>query len=217
MPVPVNAIMEAKLHYRANNQECQNVLHYAPPAAGGIGDEITITDTFLDAFNTNVVTSLIDSMTELMSNTVTIYKLTAQLIYPTRFIIRSVNVAYPGKLVGACDNQNIALTVTKRGREANKHNKGSFHLGGLGNQVVAQGRLNAAGFAAKFQTLVEAVKLDVDDPVAGIVWVAAILNKTKEIINGKPHYKVNGRSIVFETLGQNEGRTMHRRTVGLGE
>src|SRR5678815_586918 len=151
-----------------------------------------------------------------MSNQVEIHKCTAQLIFPTRFIIRSAETNYFGTVNSPCDAQNTTATFTKRGQAANKHNIGSFHLGGLPISMLQQGLLAEILFGPKLAALKTALLNVVNDVVAGIVWTPAILNKTKTIVDGKPHYTVTGRTIVFETERHNQVRTMHRRTVGLG-
>lgn len=215
MGVAINAIMEAKVIYNANGQELQNVLHYAPNVTG-VGTEIDITDGFLTVFNSNAVGTLIETMQQCMSQEVEIYELTAQLVHPTRFIVRSVDVSYFGAVNSPCDAQNVAAVFTKRGSQANKHNVGSFHLGGLPLNLLQHGLLSQVLYEVKLNNLRDAIALPVDDPVSGITWSAAILNRTKTLVGTKYKYPITGRSIIFEMKDQPQVRTMRRRTVGLG-
>lgn len=219
MGFPVGEIVEVKIGYTINAQQCYNVLHYvSEDAVPGI----TPYDQSLELLNQldnqlPVAGTLLNMMRLMMGTNVQINELSVQGIYPTRYRAAKGTYASPGLGDGTCHAQNVAAYIEKFGMEAGRSKVGSFHLGGLFEGEYETGDLTAGGFA-NLQTLAEQIK----EPIAFVAdgvdqdYTPCILNKTKVIIDGKTRYVISGFTEIFNCAAYRTLRTQRTRTKGYG-
>lgn len=216
MAYDLNTIIECKLQYTANAQKCFNVLHYLPDV---IGTGFTITamlNGLLNKLTNNIGFGWTFEVKGLMSADVSIDLVTAQVVYPTRYILQSKLVGINGTDVLTCKAQNVAATFKKQGVLANKHNIGSYHTGGL-----ASGAYNAGELTAGFLTLMDNfitrfLGATMVDGVSPVNYFPAILNKTKVPGTSPPKYAISGASPVVAWTPQTTLRTQRTRNIGKG-
>lgn len=215
MAYEVNTILEQQIHYTANNQQCINVVHWVPnqPGIGPIQDLVL---SFLGLQALNNAGTFPHDMAALMSNEVDIHTVTMQVIYPTRYVKLSVDVVIPGANAFTCNAQNLAAVFTKRGVQANKQNVGSFHLGGIPNNMSVFGELNKVNYSVPLGVMADTLAAQFADAGAGVTYTPVIANRTTVIVDGKPHTRITNWKVINEAFVQPQTRTMRRRTVGLG-
>lgn len=172
---------------------------------------------FLSVFAVDAAGTLIRGMKGLMSTDVVIDKVTAQAIFPTRYVKEETeDFTVPGVAVGECKAQNVQLCVTKKGDLARRSNVGHFHLGGLSESVYANGVIDVGGFGAQLGALLTGLEWQPNDVANAISYHPAILNKTKVIVDGKDKYVISGSTVQTFVEFNETLRVMRRRTVGLG-
>lgn len=217
MAYEANAIIEARVEYVANGQRCMNVVHYRP-SVPGVGPVRDLVAAFLVSFQQDAAGTLIRGMKRNQASDVIIDLVTAQAIWPTRYVKQETEeYAVVGDIDAApCSAQNVQMCITKKGALGNRHNVGHFHLGGLPETSYQQGLINVGGLGARIGELLTGLEWKPEDAVNGITYTPVILNKTKVVIAGKDKYVISG-STVQEHVEFNEAlRVMRRRTVGLG-
>jgi len=216
MAFEANTVLEAIVYYEANGQHMMNVVHYKPGVLG-VGPVPLLTEHFLTSFQDTAAGTLIAGMAGCMSNACSIYAASAQVIYPTRWAKQIVDVGpVPGGIAQLCRAQNVQLTVTKRGDLGNRHNVGSFHLGGLPVTLYEEGLINQVDFNAELGNLLIGIEWHPISAVDLIEFFPAILNKQKVEGTDPPKYIVTGATNQTRTELQPEIRVMRRRTVGVG-
>lgn len=215
MLLPAGTILEVKIEYQANLQQCMNVLHYVLRVNSNDVTPNIISQNALDVFAAIGANSIIGAMRPLMSGEVAFTRVTTQFIHPTRFVVWDRAVVAGGDSAETCTAQNIALTIQKRAEVAGRHAQGSFHLGGIADDMVAFG-FATAGAIANLTAL--ATELQASRVVVGLTpsLFPAILNKVP-IPNTDPvKYEISGATEALQHLPHDTIRVMRRRTVGLG-
>lgn len=215
MAFPNNEIVEIKVLYRVNDQVCMNVLHYQAVGSTAGGTPFELTEGLLDDFIAITGSSVLDTMQDMMSNQANIFDITGQGVWPTRFAVQHRAVDIDGENVNPVNAQNLAATIEKSGELGNRHNIGSFHLGGLPPGHFAAGELQA-GSLGQLQSIADALKLHLVDGASTADWVPVILNKSP-IPNTDPvRYEISGGTPISRTFAQSSARVMRRRTKGIG-
>lgn len=217
MAYPANSIIEVRIAYTANGRVCYNVLHYNPDNTGA-GVDVDVLQTELA---TRVVAGaaipgqILNEMLNLMSQDVTIVDVAAQCIWPTRYRASKVAAGVVGLRTEEVDAQNVAAVIQKWGDQANRHNIGRFHLGGLGITVYDNGMIDGPALALLGDL---AVALGNEINVVGtanVAYLPVILNKGPIIVDGQPDYGIIGYTEVVGTEAKSTLRTMRRRTLRL--
>lgn len=214
MAYPLQTIIEATIKYRANSQILMNVVHYNPQTLGA-GDIQDLVQSFLNKFADLDPASLLGKMIAGWSQDVELIQVGAQMVYPQRWRKLTLPFLINGGVAQPCSRQNTALTITKVGLKANRHNVGSFHWGGLPDTAFALGEVEP-GFLPALGGVQNALKQQVIDAAAGITYDPVIINHTKVIVDGKPKYPISGYSLMSDAFLQLSARTMYRRTKGIG-
>lgn len=211
-----NTIIEARVHYVANLQQCMNVVHYFP-TNNGVGPVRDLVRGFLNAFKSVAVGTLIYGMKQLTSTDVVFNRVTAQAIFPTRWILEEVeDFSDTGDIDERCNAQNVQMCFTKKGDLGNRHNVGSFHLGGLPDAIFKLGGWDEPTIDPRIGAMLTGLEWRPNDVANGIEYAPTILNKTKVIVDGKPKYVVSGQTFQTAVIFKPELRVMPRRTVGRG-
>lgn len=218
MPVTAQSILEVQVHYEVSSQKCRNVLHYKYIDSFDL--TISAKDIQESFLTTNVggggATKLDTAFAALMASNVTVTEVTAQIIYPTRYLISRKTAGLVGANAGVCTAQNVAGVIQKSGPEGNRHNIGSVHVGGLEEAAYADGVITGA-YQVKLITLYGHLASVRASNAGAWQWNPHILNRTKVVIDGKDKYVISGATPVAAWGIQGELRTMRTRNVGKGE
>lgn len=215
MAFPALEIVEIKVLYTVNSQTCMNVLHYQVDGNTTTFSPQDLTEGILDDFLAVTGTSVLDGMLALMSNTVTVFDVTGQGVWPTRFAVRHRAVSLAGANANPVNAQNLAATIEKIGLLGNRHNVGSFHLGGLPPGHFSGGDVTAGSFTL-LDNLADAILLPLSDGLSTAQYLPVILNKEPIPDSDPIRYRINGGSEIAETAAKNTARVMRRRTKGVG-
>jgi len=206
MPYPVvtGSILELTLEGRHEGQQIMNVFHYkltSPATLTNGRDAIAAVLIGADAPG-----GLAALWRACLSIQVTDLTMRGQWIVPERFAyVRLALTGGSGSVAGDAMPVNTAITVTRRGQEANRQSVGSTHIGGVPAGAITNGQLNVLfldaydAFAAK--TIQPLLSLDPAYEMSPILF-----NK-----------EAPGDSKVPEAYTLNTyARVMRRRTVGVG-
>lgn len=215
MAIPNNAILEIKVGYVVNTQQCYNVFHYKTEAELPTADEIATQEWVIANQEGAGNGEIVGEFRKVMSDDVTINELTAQWIFPVRFRVSRVTINVPGNIQSVCDAQNVQGTLTKRGNLGARNNVGSMHIGGLPVNGYTGGFV-AAGQLALYATLKDFLAQEIDFGDVQTPVFPSILNKTKTVVDGKDKYVVTGSTLITGWEVQTELRTQRTRTVGRG-
>lgn len=219
MALPVNTIMEIKIGYLVNEQQCYNVIHYLADGTFPGPTPFDISTALLDHLDNQLPTAgtLLNTMRLLWGTNVSLNKITVQPIWPTRYRMVVGDYASPGLTGETCDAQNLAAYIQKFGEEAGRNRMGSFHLGGLGDGQYEEGELVAGAFG-NLQTIAEQLKAHIDFTSGGVDYdyTAVILNKTVVPGSDPPRLVISGFTEIFDTTAYQTLRTQRTRTKGYG-
>lgn len=213
---PINSLFEFKLHYAANGQTLMNVFHYKITGHGSDTNAAQFTLGVLNEQKGNGNGLLVGEFSKLLGDDVTIYKLTGQIIYPTRFAVQAVDVTRAGQYAGGCTAQNVAGVITKKGALGNRHNIGALHIGGLSADAYLNGEVVGGWKNVATSVITNFLSLTMEANGGDDELEPVILNKTKVPDTDPPKFVVSGSSDIAAWQVQTTLRTMHRRTVGLG-
>lgn len=219
MAFPENEIVEVKIGYLVNEQQCYNVIHYVADGTYPGVSPFDIQTALLDNLDNQLATpgTLLNDMRAMMGTNVLINELTVQGIFPTRY--RQVKGAYnsAGTAGSTCNAQNVSAYVQKFGEEAGRDKQGSFHLGGLADETFEEGSLTAGSFAT-LQSIAQNLRTNIEFTSGGVDYdyTPVILNKEKVVIDGKDRFIISGFTEIFGTLAYQTLRTQRTRTKGNG-
>lgn len=214
---PLN-IIEVRINYTVNAQQCVNVLHYhANSAIAGLDLQAALQD-LADLVCEDANGSIVYAMREMMSDSDVLFtRCDVQRIYPVRFRDIRKTLTFTGNVTDSCAAQNLQASIQKWGAEANRHNVGAFHLGGLVAGAYDNGLLVNA-YQTKLATLATLLKNNITSEVyEDLDFYPVILNRTKVVVDGKDTYPISGRTDVVGTEGKDTIRTMRRRTLRIGQ
>lgn len=218
MGLVAGTILEVKVGYKVNDQQCYNVLHYAQEAAyAGAESPTTITSEFL---NTNANELDADDFQQqfaaMFGSNVVVNEVTAQIVFPTRYALQRSESNTAGARATQCEVQNVHATIVKKGELGNRHNIGSMHLGGIPTSEIDNGLLSG-GYKADLETFIDfMLDSSLGVGIAGVSFVPCILNKTKVVVDGKDKYPISGYSVITDWEYRDQVSTQRTRTVGRG-
>jgi hypothetical protein len=216
MGYEAGTVIECKIQYDVNGQQCYNVLHYVPDSLGGVTPVLTLQDTLAGLLSVDANGFWVGEIKKILAPNVLIQRVTAQAIYPTRYRMSQIDLAVLGTDGTGCTAQNVHNTVEKVGVLAGRHYVGSVHTGGMDISRYAGGLLTAAA-KVKVQAYIDQfLSLQIFDVGNGVSYTPAIQNKIAVIIGGKTRYRTNGATPVFKWHLKSELRTSRTRTVGHG-
>lgn len=207
-PVGSGAILEVTIDQTSNSQILLNIFHYrliTTPSTTVDGDDVT------GLLATTILGGGVQLPVNLRALCPTNWRWNSwrtQWIHPTRYTRVSYDAgAGTGGVLSTNTPQNLALTMTKRAVEANRHGIGSLHFGGLTSGDFLNGEITAAG-----QTKMELIG-DAIDQVVDVSAVPNAVSLTPILFNrNSPASSLNW----VEYVVQNTVRVERRRTVGLG-
>lgn len=215
MAIPAGSIVEIKYEYSVNGQTCMNVLHYTALIAYPNENPTLVVPELLTVAAGTGVGTIPFLMAQAQGNNVSWIRTTAQMIYPTRYIVWQQATALTGAQPTPCTAQNVALVIEKHGEQGARNNTGSFHLGGVASGLYSAGLTTVNGLLA-LQALADKLDDDLNEAVYGTNWDAAILNKVAIPNTDPTRYEIAGSTPIFQVTAKQTVRTMRRRTVGLG-
>lgn len=207
-PIADSDVFRVSFFQTLNLQRLLTVLHFRFSTA-------LITD-YLDAMN-NLATALANSFVgagtfsgwgTLVTADLTFDFLRVQRVADSREVYIERLISTTGTLTAPSAPPNVALTLNKRTLKPGRHGRGDLHMGGCAQASLSQGIWSP---------------LLVGNATS--IWSGILTNPFVDSVTGNeirfgvydPELTMGGIQDIINVVGFNQVRTMHRRTVGLGE
>lgn len=200
------AFLEVSIKGRMDDQRILSFFHYRYDTIDVPIDGAGLIDTFNPLFNGAAAPTVVKAYTDVTTTGVLLEEVVYQWIQPTRRArVSKIPAVAAGSVIGDQLPCNLAVALTKKSETAGRHGHGTLHLPGILTDFVVSSRLTLLG-ADSYGPLLDAL-FKTFDLVGGAKMVPVIYNRT------------NPDTSVPITTAQVEQtvRTMHRRTVGVGE
>lgn len=208
MPYTVGngAILEVSIRGSYQTQRFISLFHYTYEVPSGTTDGVALINTIDPLFNSNIAGSVVKEYTDCLNQGAVLEEVVYQWVHPTRRarIIKTPAVL-GGVVVGDKAPPNIAMALTKRGDVAGRHGVGTLHMPALSLNMISGGTFTLEGqdLYGPLQTAVQApLNIEFGENMVAVIYDRAVPANSTPITN-----VVNNVTV----------RTMHRRTVGLGE
>lgn len=208
MALAVDDVIQVSLRGTLFGQRILNILHYAVNIASGGGTQLQLDDIAVSIGADTGSVPIAGDMLATLSNAYKLDEVRAQRIHPIRTPYSQSLPGVAGGLAGQPNTANIALSITKRGLNAGRTGIGRVQIAGLPAAAWIGGSLDVATFGAAITTMKNTFASSYNPAVFAITLVPVIFNPG----GAAPHYQVVNSWVTQETA-----RTMHRRTLFLGE
>lgn len=203
-PVLGGSILELTFQGLHDGQQVMTVLHYRYASQSQLPNGALALESFLETVTAN--DQLYDLWKDCLSAKVTDMKAKAQWIWSLRYaFMEKITLPRSGSVAGDAYPPNVAVAITRRGEQANRHNIGTIHMPGVPVSFVTNGLVNP-GAEASYATFAQKCldQVTTPDPVAAFDPI--IYTRTGPALSQKP----------VGYVVQKNSRVMRRRTVGVG-
>lgn len=201
--MPTGSCVEVVVRYGVSNQQYMNVLHYLTSGANSTDGAASITG-LLAVINSN--SGVLGKMSQCQAVNCIYGYLTGQMISAVRYVpVYAGQYTLHGQLSGTCNFPQSSVTYTKRSQVASRHSLGSFHLGGIPDDMAAAGSVNDTTYSTTLNNLGTAVSAAVTVS-GGLTFTPVILNRNA----------IGSSAVIASTAYQSTIRTMRRRVLGRG-
>lgn len=205
MPLPLGAVIEGVIRGELTGQTILNVFHYRVDNQSTIDNIVDEVDQFLDDWAAIGDGSFMENFMDCQVSNYTQREISAQAIYPVRYVKRSVTTATVGDR-GNAGSANLAAVITKRTNLSGRSKVGAVHIAGL-TGADFNGGLIQPGFKADLLTFGANIVAPVTASAGGGIYNPCIYHRN--IANPKT-------DLITGVVVQDTVRVMRRRTVGLG-
>lgn len=208
MALAVGDILSVQLRGFLFAQRILNVLHYrvAAAVAGGTDAQVLHLANVIGAgLGGNLF------KTRLLAATAVDYSLAsvrAQRVWPTRTAYQDYVVGENGTIDVKCSSANIAASLQKRTGTPGRKGVGKFQLAGIVDNVMDNGELNVDYRTDQLGDLSTEINGEVVGTTYLISWLPVLFHPSE----GADPY-----SLLTNVIPQSSVRTMHRRTLRVGE
>lgn len=214
-PITSESILEVRVGYRVNSEQCYAVLHYRNVITNLTLDQAEVMQEMLDTLGGTGNGTFVGEFAKVMSTTATLNSVAFQMIYPTRYKSKIETFTTTGTVAGDASAQNVQASITKRGDIANRHNVGGLRIGGLSPTSYASG-LITGGQETLLEGLIDFLVDDIQNGAGDVVFSPAIANKEKVVVGGKDKWVLFGSTIITSWAVEPQLRTQRSRTKGRG-
>lgn len=203
-PIANGSILELTLKGKHEGQEVMNVLHYRNTTPSTLTDGALAAITVME--QANEAGGLASLWKACLSAQVTELTMRAQWISPSRWAyITTTITGGSGTIAGNAMPVNTAISITRRGEAANRHNVGTLHIPGVPATAIVNGVLQPLFIDAynEFAAATLQPLIALDPPFE---MVPVLLNRTE----------VGASPVPQSYIRHDYTRVMRRRTVGVG-
>lgn len=208
MSLSVDDVVEVSFRGTLYGQRILTVLHYAvvTTTAGSTIDQLQAIAVSMNAGTGSQ--DPVGKMLALQSNDYTCDYIRAQVVSPTRSIYVQAANGNAGLVGDIAATPNIAMSFTKRGFDGGRKSIGRLQLAGVPAINISQGKWDTTGLAGAIGDFIDALKNSFTPAGVAVTITPVIFNPTAP----SPHYQA-----IWTWTVNDEVRTMHRRTLFLGE
>lgn len=204
----VGDIVQVSFRSTLFNQRVLNIFHYVVNVAG-TGTTIeqlqAMANGFVaDAMGVNFMTDFLLALGPAFN----LDSIRTQRVYPTRSIYTESTADMNGTFATDTELSNVAASILKRTETPGRMGIGRVQLAGIPTAAYANGELTAAYLATEMSNFAQDMLQPLNEPARGVTYIPCIYNPTA----GGAKY-----SVLVAATPQSSIRTMHRRTVRVGE
>jgi len=200
------AILEVSIKGTYKTQRFLSLFHYRYERPSGEVDGRVLINTINPLINDAALGKLVKEYTLTLHTDAALEEVVYQWLWPTRRPrVTKTPAVLSGNVAGDPAPPNIAMALTKRGDAAGRHGVGTLHMPALSLVNIDGGEFTLLGqdsYGQMLTKLAEVINIEFGENL-----IPVILNR------GDP---ANSPQIL-DTFSHKQVRTMHRRTVGLGE
>ena len=208
MPYTVGdgAIMQVSFEMVQFNQKMLSIFHFMYQTGGAPVDGNTLINQADAIINLTTAGALLADHVTATHESVKYEDIVYQWIWPIRYarVVKAPALSQ-GDVTGTPCPPNVAAALTKRADTSGRHYVGTLHMPGLIIENITEGVLNSGG-VAEYDAILSSLKT---------VMVPAVFTKLIPVIYQRSAPASSGQ--IMTTDYQPTVRTMHRRTVGLGQ
>ena len=201
-------VVQVSIRSTLFDQRILNILHYVVNVPHTGSDLDQLKDIATSIANDTGSQPIVSTLLALFSPELQIDDIRAQKVYPTRTIYQQTAVGQNGTNVAGVKTANTAMSFTKRSETPGRKGIGRIQLAGIGDGYMVAGKWDLAGIGAEVLAVRNALVGTYTTATTPITLVPCIFNPT-----GAPSHYSPVLSFDFEDTV----RTMHRRTLRLGE
>lgn len=207
-PIAPFDVFQLSYFQRLYEQRVLNVLHFRIVEWTGpmtyIGGLKQIGEAFKDQIET---TGIWSAVAVEQSEDIQYEFLRVQRVHPTRDIYWQEELTVGGAVESTSETANVAMSVTKRSLVSGREGVGRIQIGGLPVAEMADGRWSEDVLTA-IEAATNFLQAETEFATPGM--------KVRFLVFG-PGYDNDPDFDIVQQIPHSTVRTMHRRTVGLGE
>lgn len=210
MSLALNDIVAVSFRGTLFGQRIINTLHYAVAVAatGTTEDNLKLITTDIQA-GTGSIAGLKAHFLDCIAIQYTLDVIRAQRVYPARTVFQETVSGDVGQYSPSdCKNPNVSISVWKRSLTPGRMGVGRLQLAGLGYDAFLDGEVDPGTVGTFINTFAADVKTNYTTSAPVITLTPVLYNPTGAF----PKF-----SIITSTGFETTARTMHRRTLRVGE
>jgi len=208
MAVAVDDIIQISIRGGLFSQRILTVLHYRITVAGSGSTDDNIQNIATDFAGGATAQQVMDNYMAAVAAQLVITEVRAQRVYPVRTVYKPVAVSRSGSQANDCTLSDIAMSIAKRTNRPGRHGIGRWQVAGLPFDAYVAGQLTDAYRTGAGSDLAQAMLV----PWTTVTGTAISLTPTLYNPDVTPHF-----SDLVSASPEDTVRTMHRRTVRVGE
>lgn len=208
MALATNDVIQVSFRGTLYGQRILNILHYAVVSApsGSTIDQLEGLANSM-ANNTGSVQP-VAKLLAVLSTDFTLDDVRTQVVYPTRTLYTQIASGATGAVEMTAGTANMAVSILKRGVDGGRKGVGRMQIAGVPQGQAALGKWDFSGVLTDWADLRAAL-------AASFTSASPVVTMTPVI------YNPTGAGLKFQAIWswtqEDTVRTMHRRTVRLGE
>jgi len=208
MALNVDDVLQVSIRGTLFGQRILNIFHYvvSVTGAGNTLDQLQEIATDLGADTTS--NGFIALWQAAVTANYSLDEIRVQRIYPARTIYQRSLPNVNGLHAGVCPSANIAVSIQKRGSLSGRTSQGRMQLAGIGSNGMLAGELDLGVYGVVLADLRDALAANQTTTTTPITIIPVIYNPA----GPNPKYQLIQSWLINTSL-----RTMHRRTLFLGE
>lgn len=204
--VQLDDVLEVSISMRQFEQRILSVFHYKITEAGAPVDGVALITAFDAEFNNAAAGKFLNAYAGCIHVSCSIQAVVYQWVSNTRRArVVKTPVITGGVLAGTACPPNVAAAITKRSETATRHGVSTLHMPALLIENIDLGRLTDPG-KDLYDTLLPRLSGTITTG-GGVVLSPVIFNRQNPVTS----------IVITAAQAQSTVRTMHRRTVGVGE
>lgn len=209
MALAVNDIIQVSFDGDLLGQRILSVLHYAVQSLGTSTNELANLTDLADTIETGGAgVPIADKYLDAAAQNYTLQRIRTQRVSPARTIYVEAVRADTGTIATDADLSNVAASLFKRTGTPGRMGIGRLQFAPIPKTKLVHGVLDSTYKTTELKDLADSMVLGITGAAFGTVYVPCLYNPTAAGLKF---------SQLFEVIVEDTTRTMHRRTLRVGE